>query len=511
MSDINRFWNQDDAARDAYDFLHTGAYSDVVKNAPLNNDVTTSDSSSSSSIPSTGGCTSSSQCPSGYGCVNGVCIYLFPQQGPWGGSSGAGECDQDQPDSPCNQGGSDGCQSTPTCGDGAALPGSDCCGTRCCRFGSASSPSPGVNCFCGECPELPGCNDFCASYLAANGEAGAGCTEGDNGNSCDSCTFCDGGVCVPLADAPCYCGDGSSGGCGPTQACNSDSTSPNFGECEDSDDCQSCVTIQNIACPCGKIIPGFSICDKCGTDINELKAKAQAEQKRRCNVACSPTGDEDDDDKCVPTAGVTTNYCCLPGDENCVVIPPCPEGTVQVGLIESESGFGCRQCQSYGTLPDECEPCDCNCDDDCPDCEFCNAQGFCETDPQCEAEGKIVRVYQQQEGWTLYCGVAGEICEPVDSTPTLRWTSPQISADVIITTSRTTIGTTSWSNRCDAPCPNLTQDCSGPRWKWEIFFDGVLAEDFTDIQCNYSFFGDGARWKDATQEWYYTVEYIFPS
>lgn len=424
MLNINEFWNQADASRKANDFLHTGAYSDVVKNAPLNNDVTTS---GSSSVPSTGGCTSSSQCPSGYGCVNGVCVYLAPQQGPWGGSSGAGECDQDQPDSPCNQGGSDGCQSTPTCGDGAALPGSDCCGTRCCRFGSASSVNPGVSCFCGECPELPGCNDFCASYLAANGEASAGCTEGENGNSCDSCTFCDGGVCVPLPDAPCYCGDGSSGGCGPTQACNSDSTSPNFGECEDSDDCQSCVTISLIACPCGKIIPGFRICDKCGTNINQLKAKAQAEQKKRCNAACSPTGDEDDDDKCVPTSGEVVNYCCYEG-QGCSEIPACPAGTTEIGIVES-GGYGCRQCQVHGTLPEGCKECDCNCHDDCRDCEFCNSSGVCEQDPGCNGcDGTTTwslaaKEYCRQLYVCASTGQNGVNCEEV-VTPVECYTAP---------------------------------------------------------------------------------------
>jgi hypothetical protein len=34
-------------------------------------------------------------------------------------------------------------------------------------------------------------------------------------------------------------------------------------------------------------------------------------------------------------------------------------------------------------VPDTCGECDCNCEDDCPDCQYCDTNGKCQPDPDC--------------------------------------------------------------------------------------------------------------------------------
>ena len=48
----------------------------------------------------------------------------------------------------------------------------------------------------------------------------------------------------------------------------------------------------------------------------------------------------------------------------------------------------CEPVYKCDPLPPECEPCDCNCDNECGDCEICNAAGKCVRDnnpPCCDA------------------------------------------------------------------------------------------------------------------------------
>ena len=467
---LNDYWN-DDAQRKAENFLRTGTFSDVVRNAPLNNDIV--DLDDGSDLNNQGGCTSTSQCPAGYACVNGRCRSMY--QGPTGGTSGgqwnnAGACDQDDPNSPCNQGGPTGCQSRPTCGDGDPyqVREEDCCDQkRCCSFGSASSSRPGINCYCGECPPQPSCSSFCAGYEAANGVAGPGCSTGNTGNSCNACTYCQDGQCVdkqPGPFTPCYCNGGRN--CGEEGECHHCQTEPeeaNFGGCVyKEENCKDCSTLRNHICSCGKILPPITICKPKSQGGKNAATLVREEARRRCALLCK------------------------------------------------------KDCTDYssGNLPEECKDCDCNCDNDCKECEFCNAQGFCEADPQCEPEHKIIRVYRRRVGWVLYCGIAGQICDPIPDPENpddeLLWTSGPIDADTQITTALTEIGTSSWSSRCSAPCPGLGASCQGPTWQWFIYFNGGFANSFITNQCNYNFFGDGASWIDQQVSWYYTEEYQFP-
>lgn len=385
---FNDFWN--DRADAANDFLNTGVINSIVQNS--NNF-----SSGSLSSPSTGSgnsglstgsnCVSTSQCPSGWGCVNGRCQQLTNGSSTSISSPGrGGNCDPDEPEAPCNSGGPNSCQEQPQCGDtDDQARARDCCGTRCCSFGSASSSRPGISCYCGECPPLPGCTRFCDSYLKANGEVGPGCGEGSGGNSCDGCSECDGNVggeCQPIfIGADCWCeqeGECNSDNC---ETCVTDEDSPDLGSCRlDESNCQQCATITNHLCPCNIILPPITVCKPYGEGGLLPINLAQREAAEQCGEECDIKPDP-----CKPKTTSAT-YC---GGV------ACPEGSTQTGFLEA-GGETCVFCSTkdYSDLPDSCKDCDCNCHDDCPNCQLCGADGTCYPDPACEgywAEGVLVQ------------------------------------------------------------------------------------------------------------------------
>lgn len=267
LGGLSGWWNNyfDERSALAAEFRETGDLNNVVVNRnkldPGNKVV---------------GCTANSQCASGWACVGGRCQQVLDDSGTTGGVSGPGDCDiTDQIDEevttcPTKNGGPDGCQEKPTCGDGSPDEGDpeNCCSEeRCCQYGSLSSPFPGVRCFCGPCPTYAECSQFCDSYLKANGEPGPGCKEFFNGNSCDSCTFCDTNLtCQPLDDAPCYCDGGKE--CNKSESCltcNTDPESPGFGDCEeDTVNCKECATIAHTCCA-GNALPTFEYCQPKGS------------------------------------------------------------------------------------------------------------------------------------------------------------------------------------------------------------------------------------------------------
>jgi len=397
---FNDFWN--DRADAANEFLRTGRSRDDSLLArdntftAKNNTLEARDfaeATRDNTLNTGADCVSTSSCPSGWGCVNGVCVQL--NNGSSGGSNtpgGGGNCDPSEPESPCNSGGPNSCQEKPQCGD-TDDEARECCGTRCCSFGSASSSRPGVHCFCGECPPWPGCTSFCDSYLKSNGEVGPGCKEGRDGNSCDGCTECDGNVggeCKPIfIGADCWCAGEECNGAN-CEKCDTDENSPNFGECAlDATNCQQCATITNHVCPCGfaylgqPVLPPITVCKSYGEGGLLPINLAQQEAARQCDEICNGDGKED------PCKPKTTNatYCTDTGTGTA----SCPEGSKQTGFLEA-GGETCVFCatEDYSDAPDSCKACDCNCHNDCPECQLCGADGTCYPDPTCQADSYTV-------------------------------------------------------------------------------------------------------------------------
>jgi len=396
---FNDFWNN--RADAANEFLRTGQARD--ESILARDKVFTARSNASAArdnaLDTGASCVSTSQCPSGWGCVNGTCVQL--NNGSSGGSNspgGGGDCDPDNPESPCNSGGPNSCQQTPQCGD-TAEEARDCCGTRCCSFGSASSSRPGIHCFCGECPPWPGCTSFCDSYLKSNGVVGPGCTEGSDGNSCDSCTECDGNVggeCQPAFNTPCWCSGEECNG-GNCEKCVTDVDSPDFGECAlDPSGCQQCATITNHVCPCGfaflgqPVLAPITVCKPYGEGGLLPINLAQQEAAKQCDEICNGDGKED---PCKPKTSSST-HCTDTGSGSA----SCPGGSSQTGTLEV-GGESCAFCETadYSDVPDSCKACDCNCHNDCPECQLCGADGKCYPNPVCEATSFRVQVWQYVE------------------------------------------------------------------------------------------------------------------
>ena len=367
---LGNWWKE--AASKAEDFLGSGRYNETVLNAPLNYNTSSSNRTGGSGLAGggglSGGCTSSSQCPAGYACINGVCRYMDVGGGATGGSAAsAGDCNGNDPLSPCNQSTPNSCQQSPNCGSDPQP--RDCCGSRCCRFSAA-----GVQCFCGDCPPLPGCNDYCTNYRAANGEDADNC----GGKSCDECSTCNNGECVPLgSSAPCHCGQDQP--CpGDCMKCVTDPESSSLGECRlTPDDCKSCATIYNYRCPCNVVLPSVTACKPWGASGLTATDLAYAKAASMCQNSICP---DPKNDPCAPQCQSRT-FCTDTGTG----VASCPEGWSQTGTLEA-GGNRCVFCQKCSTdsLPESCKDCDCNCHDDCPPCQICNQSGQCVDDPKCK-------------------------------------------------------------------------------------------------------------------------------
>jgi len=403
---LNSWWK--DSADKADNFLETGAYNDVVRNAPLNNDVT---GGSSNDFNQLNECTSSAQCPAGYACIDGQCTFM--STGPTGGSSNgqwnsAGGCNQNDPNPPCNSGGPNSCSQKPNCGKTPDPRPQDCCGARCCSYGSASSPRPGVHCWCGECPPWPSgkkCSIFCDGYTAANGESVMGCNED---NSCNECNECDlfSKECEPKSDAPCWC-EGS--GCPDCFKCNSEPTSGNFGACTVASPgaCSVCTHVDSYKCPCGETVGPITACTKYGPGGSGYGGNVVLTTKTALQIAkeqCAPLS------SCDPCKGTCTSrtYC----TDTTGPPPPCPPGNkcTNTGTL-SAGGVDCTfrtECD-MSNVPESCKDCDCNCHDDCPYCQVCGADGVCRPDPACSDIKSTWQIPAKTYEYSLItCGQTGQ-------------------------------------------------------------------------------------------------------
>lgn len=259
---------------------------------------------------------------------------------------------------------------------------SDCCGEeRCCRY-SANGAGVTVGCSCGPCEDPSNkCNSFCSNFRAANGVLSPGC---DNQKICDECSDCvstpggpPGTSCQPklIGTSPCQCEESSCGA--QCDRCDSD------GICRT--DCDKCVVPYPTyaRCACGDFRT-TSYVNACG----ERWAEAVD-----CSQLC-----QDEPDEC-EGACTSVSWC---GGQSA---PPCPTGSVcSVTGTVSAGGKTCylrTDCNKLN-VPEKCKECDCNCEDDCPDCKICDASGKCVDDPLCE-EARYRVLLQNHFAGALIC------------------------------------------------------------------------------------------------------------
>ena len=375
------FWNKSGSSQSridaALEFIRTGNI-----RATFNNETTGSPAvpvfDAGGGVSNINKCRNSGDCASGWWCVSGLCTNPSSSGSPNGnnvnGNSGQ-DCGSGLGDP---GGGSGGCggdvgvatkfyQATgcnqPRCGNEGrgGNPLGVCCGERCCRIGNGF-----VQCFCGKCPPPGRCQKYCDSFFKSNGRQAEGCDDATKCTECESCTESGGtATCVPIrSGGPCYCGEGN--GCSQCSNCKEDGT------CEyDCANCKTCTTIFNYPCSCGDftIKCCASTCNENAFDTNSCIAEG-------CEQAC---GEPEPPDPCAPECDTITETG-QPGGS----APTCPSDYRQVGSITALHDDGdvtvviCQKCK----LPPECEPADCNCHLDCPDCQLCS-YGACAPDPAC--------------------------------------------------------------------------------------------------------------------------------
>ena len=341
------------------------------------------------------GCVNSNSCAAGYSCISGQCTKI------WGSDpSNVNSCGEISVEWPCASAENTG---TEDCGNSNG-PGScqeQICGTgvdsRCCRQGGEGK----VFCFCRKCGDEGQCDPFCDAYQKTNGEAGPGCTPANgvhagfcNKDICSECQTCTSSIfgggkrCrEATSGVPCWC-EGAQCDAGGCEKCNKDPESPGYGDCEYSQEgCADCCTVGNYLCSCGAVIPSLTHCEPHTSGVRQscfsgLRNKAA----EICEEACAT-----EPDPCAPTGSITR---CVDGS---APVDPltnpggpegisCPEGKTceYAGYMEVNG----KTCYFYNTwvtenIPPECKECDCNCNNDCKDCEICNAQGECVRDPNC--------------------------------------------------------------------------------------------------------------------------------
>lgn len=365
-------WNKSGSSQSrinaALDFIGSGNFGDTI-----NENVPVYDTGGGSS--NINKCRNSNDCASGWSCISGSCVP------PGGSGSSTGDSLNGSSSQDCGSGSGDpggggggcgtgvgggttGCNQ-PGCGNGngggGGLPG-NCCGERCCRLSSGF-----VQCFCGKCPPPGRCQKYCDSFFKSNGRAAEGCNESSKCTECEQCTVVQGitAVCVPIAEGgPCFCEGGN--GCSQCSKCKEDGTCG-----YDCANCQTCITVFNYPCSCGRFT--FRCC---ASACNENPFDTNSCIADNCEQAC---GEPEPPDPCAPECDTITETG-QPGGS----APTCPSDYRQVGSITAQHDDGdvtvviCQKCK----LPPECEPADCNCHLDCPDCQLCS-YGACAPDPAC--------------------------------------------------------------------------------------------------------------------------------
>ncbi|WGL30749.1 hypothetical protein SCRES3_gp92 [Synechococcus phage S-CRES3] len=369
-------------------------------------------------------CRGSAECASGYACSGGRCVPINGQTSSDGtlsgcGGEGGGPCDsltgnnvgvKASGDSgfvygdvvKTVNGVSTGYQWEPVyAADGCTIAGcklgacgtenaSDCPGGRYCRYDQNGN----VNCSCGE-PPARTCTVFCDSYQASFGDSAAGCSD----KGCDECTTCDGNyfsstynTCTPInGSTPCQCEPEKIPAC---FACNENGTLV-----PDDSNCSQCFTT-SLDCGCGVTIERT-----CCYPLEELKngldgySRCRDEIGVRCEEECSspdrPAYVDPCEGDCTPQTQSGSGTC-----------PDSPDGledghrATVTGCIEAGGNYTLlyNDCD-MANVPEECGFCDCNCDNDCPSCQLCGADGTCYPDPSCPTcDGQ-------------YCpGVGGDCC-----------------------------------------------------------------------------------------------------
>lgn len=398
-------------------------------------------------------CQRAEDCGSNHLCIGGTCVSaeavnqgLVSSYGnsatantftstsrPGGNSGGSSNCgsgsDNDGlgcgPDNPE----SGGCSSGGSCGEdqgkGSLNPNElNCCGPD-------GQKAPKYRCNggpwqCEPCavPEKE-CNYFCDASYKLFGVSGPGCTNQDGAPlDCGDCKDCGlNNTCVNWSGAPCWCKSGDSG-CPKCEKCDA-----NNGRCYGGPGICKEVCNVKVQCECGDIYTAIHSQDRNHPVGCYTQGRRNLYQKMCIDGGGNHCPQRD------PCSADPNNPCekscrCTHRHTTCDAgRPPCPSGysCTPLGYIfrgasqedgscqdtqQDENGnwFGggitwfARECLMREEGEGDCNKCDCNCENDCPDCYNCSAEGKCVRDEDCDDPCEVPCDGQ--------CCENGETCQP---------------------------------------------------------------------------------------------------
>lgn len=450
-----------------------------------------------------GSCLSNKQCPTGYACIDGKCVKIYTKDG-----TSWGTCGDERLNFPCKEAGP---KTTNECSTSRPGPG-DCqesgCGSgpKCCRQDRDGS----VSCYCGFCEDVESgvCSVYCDTTYKLFGTVSSGCSKnGGVGN-------CEGNICIECAECvedpfggppqcqryergdpslPCHCV-----GCdGPCERCQRDPNASNFNDCYfDANNCYTCCSVTNPDCdgrPLTELGGSISACTpylgkSCQQVLSEKIAAACAEKDKEPDP-CAPTGS----DKYCVNGSAPLDPETNPAGPAGYVCPPGKRCTY-TGFIEG----GGQTCYLYNTwvadeIPADCEVCDCNCENDCGDCQFCNAEGICEAAPECGNLTFDLKVSQTttESTWQFtfgFCGCAvNSVSGPTVTTLLTGLTQEEVNRYGLQKTilGPPTAGAAIVQTCVDSTDPNGNpqqcaqspyRDCAVESYRYDLTYDGVVIQ-----------------------------------
>ncbi|WGL30512.1 hypothetical protein SCRES1_gp85 [Synechococcus phage S-CRES1] len=309
------------------------------------------------------GCFDSSSCAIGWRCIGNVCV-------PPSGTAGSGSSADN--DYGCGGDGSDGGGGGGggTCGPAAANVGSSGCTTTGCGGDGGPDDGGGPNGGC--CSDVKCCRQ-------------GGCSCGDCPPSRDCIKFCDEYKAANGEKGP---GCQEENSCDECEYCDEDES-----KCKSKGDSSPCYCDGSKACP---------DCEQCNKDGTCSFAPGNCLECCYVSVECS--------------CGITLQgKCCYPyGSANQEYESGCQGKCRKAGQAE---------CDKLCPPPPEPEP-ECTSDGECNDCEYCDSNNTCQTDPACEPK----RYYGVALAFSYQrCSVARSGCDndnPCVGSCTTIWTTP---------------------------------------------------------------------------------------
>jgi len=172
-----------------------------------------------------------------------------------------------------------------------------------------------------------------------------------------------------------------------------------------------------------------------------------------------------------------------------------------------------KTCYFYNTwvtddIPSECKECDCNCNNDCGDCEICNAQGECVRDPNCcdsvEDQRVLYEVTTNYPNAANYTGFNG--CNQFGPEST-RYTFCGNASDTYEIRSSTETYAT-WTSKPDSGVISCAADTG-----FTGFPESIEAYPYDASATAFRLYKNGAQCtasncpEVASQDWIFFVEY----